>query len=58
MGKKTEVISVRIDEKMHDELLGISEELGISLSAAASHCLRIYLRKKSENDKKERRVYE
>lgn len=51
MGKKTRVISVRIDDEMQDELVGISDELGISLSAAASYCLRIYLRKRKEDEK-------
>lgn len=53
MTTQDHVISVRIDEDMYNELLGISEELGISLSRCASVCLRIYLSTQGKEDEQE-----
>jgi hypothetical protein len=50
---KDRVISVRVDEDIYTELLGFSEELGISLSNCASVCLRLYLESQREEDDEE-----
>lgn len=46
---KSHVIAVRVDDEMHQELLTIAEELGISLNACARFCLKVYLKERNEN---------
>ena len=44
------IISIRLDDDMYRELVGIADELGISLSRCASTCLRIYLENQNEEN--------